>query len=403
MSQSKELTTTYFREIRNYPPLSKEEERDLCGKLLIELESFKRDLLSVPLAWKIIASRYVEAKPSKRAVKRLFENPVLTLDEIGEILVFIHNTPLKRLTISPPHVRDLTDNLFRMDLAQNVCFDLLQELQGYKNRGGRLKEAVGLYKKDFCNIVSAAEESKRRLLELRNRFLSANLRLVVSFALQYQHLGVPLDDLIQEGNAALVRAIEKFNPKLNLKFSTYATWWIKQSFIKLFRTQGRTVRLPAHIHELSARVLKYVKECDSERNHCPSLSEISGYLGVPEDMIESLNDLYADHVSMEAEISTGKSNSQVKSLKDFLVAETPDPIEEIQEKDVTSQVREHLLLLEPEEQKVLRLRYGIETDCFYTLDKISYYCKTSRERVKKIERNALSSLREKMEEIEEDL
>lgn len=403
MNQDKELINSYFKEVKKYPPLAKEEERDLCGKLLIEIESFKRDLLSIPLAWKMIALRYMEAKPSKRAVKKLFEKPTFSYEEIGDILTLVHKTPLKHLLVSPYQVRDLTDGLARMDIAQEVLFDLLDNLQGYLSKPGRLKETVGIYKKDFKQVMQAAKESKTRLIDLRNKFLCANLRLVVSFALQYQHLGVPLEDLIQEGNAALVRAIEKFNPRLNLKFSTYATWWIKQSFIKLFRNQGRTVRLPAHIHELSARVLKFVKDYDGRYNRNPSISEISVALDVPEEIIENLNDLYADHVSMEAEISTGKSNSQVKSLKDFLVADTPNPVDEIQDAEVARELHCCLLTLNPDERKVIQLRYGLDSGCFYTLDKISYYCKSSRERVKKLEKNALQSLKEKMTKVRDEL
>jgi RNA polymerase sigma factor (sigma-70 family) len=361
---------------------------------LIALECFKRDILAIPLAWKLLAERYDNAKPSKRAVKKLFENPKLTLSQIEDLFHYLHGAPLARLMISNPHQDEIIHHLLQADIAQEVYFSLLIELEQY-DKPGHIKRVVGLCKKDFMVSLKAATVAKDNLIELRNQFLCANLRLVVSFALQYQHLGVDLNDLIQEGNTALVRAIEKFDPRRNLKFSTYATWWIKQSFIKLFRNQGRAVRLPAHIHELSAKVLKFVKEYDTSFHRNPSVSEISRALDVPEDMIENLNDLYADHVSLEAEISTGSRNSQVKSLKDFLVAETPDPIEEIQTLELSKEINSSIESLSPEEQQVIRLRYGL-AGCFYTLDKISYYTKSSREKIKKIEKTALLSLREKM-------
>lgn len=391
---NKELVQTYFKEIKKYPPLAKEEERELCSRLLIALECFKRDILTIPLAWKLLAETYNNAKPSKRAVKKLFENPSLTPSQIDDLFHFLHGSPLASLIISNQHQNEIIYHLLQADIAQEVYFSLLIELEQY-DKPGHVKRIVGACKVDFMVYLKSARAAKENLIELRNQFLCANLRLVVSFALQYQHLGVDLNDLIQEGNTALVRAIEKFDPRRNLKFSTYATWWIKQSFIKLFRNQGRAVRLPAHIHELSAKVLKFVKEYDTSFHRNPTVSQISKALGVPEEMIESLNDLYADHVSMEAEISTGSRNSQVKSLKDFLVAETPDPIEEIQTIELSKEIHNSIESLSPEEQQVIRLRYGL-AGCFYTLDKISYYTKSSREKIKKIEKTALSSLREKM-------
>jgi len=393
LNQTKELVQTYFKEIKQYPPLAKEEERVLCSALLIALECFKRDILTIPLAWKLLADKYHNAKPSKRAVKKLFENPSLTLSQIDDIFHFLHGAPLDRLIISNRQ-DDIIHHLLKADIAQEVYFSLLIELEQY-DKPGHVKRLVGLCKTDFMVSLKASRAAKDNLIELRNQFLCANLRLVVSFALQYQHLGVDLNDLIQEGNTALVRAIEKFDPRRNLKFSTYATWWIKQSFIKLFRNQGRAVRLPAHIHELSAKVLKFVKEYDASFHRNPTVSQISKALAVPEEMIESLNDLYADHVSLEAEISPGSRNSQVKSLKDFLVAETPDPIEEIQTIELSKELHNSIESLSPEEQQVIRLRYGLE-GCFYTLDKISYYTKSSREKIKKIEKTALSYLGEKM-------
>lgn len=398
------VLSRYFKDVKSYPTLSKPEEIALAKEISNEVELLKSNLLSIPVVWRLFINRYRNLQKEGKAISKMSNSygiPSLSskdlakkiIDAFEEVDQLLSSKPLSRVTERDK--QNALKTLYESGLAHGLYFQVIPELEAFVNCG-KWKAHTGLYKQNFLDLHRDILQSEVKVIELRNNFLTANLRLVVSFAIQYQHLGIPIEDLIQEGNTALIRAIEKFDTKRNLKFSTYATWWIKQSFIRLFRNQGRTVRLPSHIHEFASRVHKKAAAFEKEHNRYPSVKELARELKVAPEEIEKVNELYTEPVSLEAEISSGKSNSQVKSLKDFLVADVEDPVELIGNKEISNSIHKALQELPELERSVILFRFGLDGEKSRTLEETSRLVRQSREKIRKIEANAIELLRKEL-------
>jgi RNA polymerase primary sigma factor len=226
------------------------------------------------------------------------------------------------------------------------------------------------------------EAAKRKLIE-------SNLRLVMSITRNYTKAGVPLLDLIQEGNLGLIRAVEKFDYKMGFKLSTYATWWIRQSVTRALADQGRTIRLPVHVAEQARRVMRSRRILAQKLNRDPTVAELAKESGFPEKRVQELLDLVEDPVSLETPVGDGES--MYGDLIEDTQAEKPDETTATNLR--TAELATALERLNPRMRHVLALRFGLDGEKPRTLEEVGSGLGITRERVRQLEARALRELR----------
>jgi RNA polymerase sigma factor (sigma-70 family) len=238
-------------------------------------------------------------------------------------------------------------------------------------------------KKELRKAIAAGEDAT-------TQFINSNLRLVVSVARKYQWSGLPLSDLIQEGNLGLIHAVEKFDWRKGFKFSTYATWWIRQSIGRAIENTAHTVRIPAHVGDEIRRARRVQGELEAKHGRPPTLAELAEALEIEESMLAELLHYDSDPVSLDAAVGEDGDTS----LGDLVVNHSAQsPFETVAQALLAGQIDEFLGRLSDDERRVLSLRYGLDRGEPRTQGEVGELLDLTAERVRRIERDALTKLR----------
>ena len=290
--------------------------------------------------------------------------------------------------------KDIESDLERLDTAEDMEQALLQE-------GLIIDDPVRMYLKEIGRVPLLSADRERELaqkmanddeeaINAKKQLVEANLRLVVSIAKRYVGKGMFFLDLIQEGNLGLMKAVEKFDHDRGHKFSTYATWWIRQAITRAIADQARTIRIPVHMVETIHKVSRASRQLLQELGREPSAEEIAVELGMSPDKVREIMKVAQDPVSLETPIGEEEDSH----LCDFIPDEdSPAPAEAATRTLLREQLIEVLHTLTPREEQVLTLRFGLEDGRQRTLEEVGKVFNITRERIRQIEAKALRKLR----------
>ena len=316
--------------------------------------------------------------------------PLDEIEEIPEEEIVDPNTLVDSFGIDDP-VRMYLKEIGKVDLLtseQEVALaqamvagqEAKTQMEEMEAEGIELPEDA---RKEMEKLIKAGERAKQNLAE-------ANLRLVVSIAKRYVGRGMLFLDLIQEGNLGLIKAVEKFDYTKGYKFSTYATWWIRQAITRAIADQARTIRIPVHMVETINKVIRVSRQLLQELGHDPSPEEISEEMNMPVDKVREILKIAQEPVSLETPIGEEEDSH----LGDFIPDEdASEPSEAASFTLLKEQLVEVLSTLTPREEKVLKLRFGIEDGRTRTLEEVGKEFNVTRERIRQIEAKALRKLR----------
>lgn len=299
-----------------------------------------------------------------------------------------------------PLIDELTDVLFEQGIEIRQPKKLLEI--GAKVKKAEISEisddSVRMYLREVGKISLLSIEDEVRLAKraeqgdenAKKKLAEANLRLVVSIAKKYIGRGLTLLDLIQEGNAGLLRAVEKFNFRKGYKFSTYATWWIRQAITRAIADQARTIRIPVHMVELINKMIRIQRQLLQDLGRPPLPEEIAAEMDLPVEKVEHILKISQETVSLEAPVGEEEDSK----LGDFIEdKESLSPDESAIYQLLKGHVQEFLQSLAPREQKILKMRFGLEDGRTHTLEEVGKEFGVTRERIRQIEAKALQKIK----------
>ncbi len=319
---------------------------------------------------------------------------ILNALENNELKITSH---IKNLRFKDEVLRSFSDEfkniITKLEDLQNSLDEIKKGSKEYKRITGKIKvfeEIIGRKSLDVKETVEKLKSSEAGLTKEKEILITSNLRLVVSIAKRYLGKGLSLPDLIQEGNIGLMRAVDKFEYKRGYKFSTYATWWIRQAIGRAIADQSRIIRIPVHMLDNINRLNAVTRELVQELGDEPTTDEIAKKIKMPPSKVRNILEISKEPVSIETPVSL-QDNAM---LGDFIEdKDAVSPLEYAMHCDVRDAIDNVLSSLNPKEQIVIRKRYGIGSEKVLTLEEIGNECNLTRERIRQIEKKAIKKLR----------
>ncbi len=265
---------------------------------------------------------------------------------------------------------------------------------------------IGLYLREISQVpllspqdeVKLAGQIKRGNRKAREKMITANLRLVVKIAHDFGNYGLPLLDLISEGNIGLMKAVERFDPKKGGKLSTYASWWIKQSIKRALANQSKTIRLPVHLVDKIGKIRRVAAQMTEELGHEPTTEELAEELGLPVAKVAHLKNVAVRPASLDAKISADDDTAFGDLVGDD---RAEDPFEALRDKDLQDEVGDLLDVLDPRERKIIAFRFGLDGGRERTLEEVGHKFGVTRERIRQLQNIALLKMRKALRKREE--
>ncbi len=386
--RAEDLVQAYFNSMGDISILTKDEETDLAKKLEEGRDIINGIISALPIFDKIKNTIDIEdeegiATEEERADEALIKT-LFRLEELmdtalrADVKIKRYGT-IKDFRSFINEKKKKNQNTKRYDM-------LLKEVQSdYK----KIESEVGTKVEALKDLWLKISKARHLVMEAKNELITRNLRLVVNIAKNYVGRGLPLLDLIQEGNIGLMKAVDKFKYEKGFKFSTYATWWIRQAITRALIDQTKTIRVPVHMMEFYNRVTKASRELTQQLGREPTNEEIAKKLIVPVRKVEEVFRAIQDPIALQTPI--GDEDTE---LEDFIGDKTsPSPYSDAERIETSEQIQRVLRTLTPKEGTVIRMRYGIGVDRDHTLEEVGRYLSLTRERVRQIEAKALRKLK----------
>jgi RNA polymerase primary sigma factor len=385
--KAEDLVQAYFYSMGDISILKKDEETELAKRLEEGKKIVKDIVTAMPLYKKTevnLNGEEDELSPEEERAEVALTNTVEILENLmGEI----ENTDKRIVKYgSFKDLKKIINEKKKKNINVIKLLALAKEVEKvYKKVESEVGVKVDVLKGMWDRIVKA----KTLISTSKNELITRNLRLVVNIAKNYVGRGLPLLDLIQEGNIGLMKAVDKFKYEKGFKFSTYATWWIRQAITRALIDQTKTIRVPVHMMEFYNRVTKASRELTQQLGREPTKEEIAQKLGVPTKKVEEVFRAIQDPIALQTPV--GDEDTE---LEDFIGDKnSPSPYSDAERIEISEHIQRVLKSLTPKEEKVIRMRFGIGMDRDHTLEEVGKHLSITRERVRQIEAKALRKLK----------